>query len=580
MNLALAQQRSSKTTSAVPRRSSSRSAVPAICRQSYPRLMIARCACGGNCPRCKAESGSVGTMHVSQPGDPFEREAEDVADQIMRMPEPPTLYSSPGPISADGGERGILEERKLQHRSSDQSIGSTTNGQPPTSLEVPPIVDDVLRSPGQPLDSTAREFIEPRFGNDFSNVRVHTDERAAASARAVQARAYTVGGNVVFGTGQFAPRTAAGRRLLAHELTHTIQQRDHIGSQPLQKKSCISDKGAGPFTVSIIGSPGPGEIAKGHPYQFVNAALGKGVDQNTVWAIEKTGYAAGKVDTEYIETVSPGCLIWLTPSKSVASISSDFPTASIASMTVFSHGLAGFVTLRHGWSESPTNLPDYGIAFNEIKSLSSSKFTSDATIEFDSCNTGTSIEEGNLAQEAAYITGHNVKAWTGRTSYADVNSGKGGVRGSRIHTPEGTDWHEWLSQSVRGRYPVLKTFSPPGKKVWSYSSNFEITTRLPESKQFDVPSGGMVVVTCSNGAYVRPDRDAIDSDRVGIHLLESGSIFPHRGHESLQVGLPDIAIFSGMEAGKYYLEIIAESIPVNPYETLSSDIQIDVYGAT
>jgi hypothetical protein len=90
--------------------------------------------------------------------------------------------------------------------------------------QAPPIVDDVLRSSGQPLDAATRAFFEPRFAHDFSHVRVHTDAKAAESARAVNALAYTVGRDVVFGAGEFAPSTYNGRRLLAHELAHTIQQ--------------------------------------------------------------------------------------------------------------------------------------------------------------------------------------------------------------------------------------------------------------------------------------------------------------------------------------------------------------------
>jgi len=89
---------------------------------------------------------------------------------------------------------------------------------------VSPIVHEVLRAPGQPLDAETRAFFEPRFGHDFSRVRVHTDSKAAESAQAVNALAYTVGPDVVFGAGQFAPRLNAGQRLLAHELTHVIQQ--------------------------------------------------------------------------------------------------------------------------------------------------------------------------------------------------------------------------------------------------------------------------------------------------------------------------------------------------------------------
>ncbi len=99
---------------------------------------------------------------------------------------------------------------------------------------VPPIVYDVLRSPGQPLDVATRAFFEPRFGHDLSKVRVHTDARAAESARAVDALAYTVGRDIVFGTGQYAPAAPAGRRLLAHELAHVVQQGSSIGGRLLQ----------------------------------------------------------------------------------------------------------------------------------------------------------------------------------------------------------------------------------------------------------------------------------------------------------------------------------------------------------
>jgi|GEM_PF-1235874 len=90
---------------------------------------------------------------------------------------------------------------------------------------VPPIVHEVLRSPGEPLDPGTQGFMEPRFGQDFSRVRVHTDARAGESARAVNALAYTVGRHLVFGSGQYAPGTQGGRQLVAHELAHVVQQR-------------------------------------------------------------------------------------------------------------------------------------------------------------------------------------------------------------------------------------------------------------------------------------------------------------------------------------------------------------------
>jgi hypothetical protein len=87
-------------------------------------------------------------------------------------------------------------------------------------------VHETLRSPGRPLDADTRAYVEPYLGHDFSKVRIHADEKATASARAVNALAYTVGRDVVFGAGQYAPRTGEGQSLLAHELTHVVQQRE------------------------------------------------------------------------------------------------------------------------------------------------------------------------------------------------------------------------------------------------------------------------------------------------------------------------------------------------------------------
>ena len=96
-----------------------------------------------------------------------------------------------------------------------------------TETDIPsvvPIVHDVLSSPGQPLDASTRTFMESRFGHDFSQVRVHTDERAAESARTVNALAYTVGQDIVFKEGHYQPSVPAGQPLLAHELAHVVQQ--------------------------------------------------------------------------------------------------------------------------------------------------------------------------------------------------------------------------------------------------------------------------------------------------------------------------------------------------------------------
>jgi hypothetical protein len=119
----------------------------------------------------------------------------------------------------------------------------------------PPIVHEVLRSPGQPLDAGTRAFLEPRFGHDFSRVRVHADTKAAESARAVSAQAYTVGSDIVFGENRYAPQTRSGRQMLAHELTHVIQQRsvDSSGTLAIGPPDDVYEKQADAAAVALEG---------------------------------------------------------------------------------------------------------------------------------------------------------------------------------------------------------------------------------------------------------------------------------------------------------------------------------------
>jgi hypothetical protein len=118
-----------------------------------------------------------------------------------------------------GGPTGECEEcrkKRLQRSPSSPSASAAESA--------PAAVHDVLRSPAQALDSSTRAFMEPRFGHSFANVRVHADATAAESASAMGARAYTVGRDVVFASGRYAPASPEGRKLLAHELTHVVQQ--------------------------------------------------------------------------------------------------------------------------------------------------------------------------------------------------------------------------------------------------------------------------------------------------------------------------------------------------------------------
>lgn len=156
-------------------------------------------------------------LTVNQPGGPDEQEADRVATQVMRM----ASTSATGlqrACDCGGGDCADCKAKaaeEVQRRPAADSAAET---------DVPPVVHDVLRSSGQPLDSSFRSSFEPRFGHDFSGVRVHTGPQAAAAAASIQAKAFTAGSDIVFGAGQYAPSQPQGQELLAHELTHVIQQ--------------------------------------------------------------------------------------------------------------------------------------------------------------------------------------------------------------------------------------------------------------------------------------------------------------------------------------------------------------------
>jgi len=173
-------------------------------------------------------------LTVNEPGDAYEQEADRVAEQVMHMPAPQsaaantTFGASAG--SAAGIQRacacgGTCEDCKKKSHDEHAKVQMKAAG--PISaggIEAPPIVHEVLRSSGQPLDAPTRAFMEPRFGQDFSGVRVHTDAKAVESAQAVNAKAYTAGNNVIFGAGEYAPGSREGQKLLGHELMHVVQQ--------------------------------------------------------------------------------------------------------------------------------------------------------------------------------------------------------------------------------------------------------------------------------------------------------------------------------------------------------------------
>jgi hypothetical protein len=163
-------------------------------------------------------------LAVSQPGDPYEQEADRVADQVMRMVTPPAGAPNLA-ISSLTSQRAQRKCNQCKEDEETELQRKQQNGSRDSTASAPAIVHEALNSAGHPLDTNTRSFFEPRLGSDLSQVRVHADARAAESAHVIKARAYTLGSDIVFGLNQYQPETAQGQRLLAHELAHVEQQR-------------------------------------------------------------------------------------------------------------------------------------------------------------------------------------------------------------------------------------------------------------------------------------------------------------------------------------------------------------------
>jgi hypothetical protein len=162
-------------------------------------------------PHVPCSTGIQTKLAISTPGDRFEQEADEVADQVMRMRDPALRGQSKGYSDAPNPS----DEKKPQ-------IQRLANGGGGTGKWAPDFTSRL--GAGVPLDKASRTYFEPRFGHDFGDVRIHNGPQANAAAVSIQARAFTLGRDVVFAKGQHDPGSEGGKHLLAHELTHVVQQ--------------------------------------------------------------------------------------------------------------------------------------------------------------------------------------------------------------------------------------------------------------------------------------------------------------------------------------------------------------------
>jgi hypothetical protein len=196
-----------------------------------------------------AATGAIpATRHrISTAGEPAEVEADRVADAIMAgAPVPATLLTAGGNALQRKGAidlSGVPWENELEVQRSPAPT-STEAARPGADIDAG---IRAMSGTGRPLEPSAREFLESRFGHRFEEVRIHTDQRSADVSRSIGARAFTVGHDIAFAPGEYQPSTTAGRRLLAHELTHVVQQarmRPHVSDDV--QRDLATEPPAGP----------------------------------------------------------------------------------------------------------------------------------------------------------------------------------------------------------------------------------------------------------------------------------------------------------------------------------------------
>ncbi len=213
------------------------------------RVMFLQRTIGNQAVENMIRSGTLqAKLRIGPTGDKYEQEADRVAEAVVRMPEPKAVSSGTAYIQkacSTCEEQEVKrqpikeeEEEKLQRKTKEEEEEEKLRKKPNYeneelqakaggSFEISHNIESQIQSlkgGGQPLSENSRAFYEPRFGHDFSHVRVHTDTQAAKLAESVNAQAFTVGKDVVFSAGQYEPERPDGRKLLAHELTHVVQQ--------------------------------------------------------------------------------------------------------------------------------------------------------------------------------------------------------------------------------------------------------------------------------------------------------------------------------------------------------------------
>jgi hypothetical protein len=247
-------------------------------------------------------------LPINEPGDHYEQEADSVADQVMRMSEP-EIQSQQAGVSvllnqSDSGENiqrlsanrdPSLEDAVViegeEENETEQGQVQTLRPRDQTSGREA-ISKGLLNSSqgSEPLGSNVRQFMEPRFGADFSRVQVHADTRAVTLSQSLSARAFTYGRHIYFNEGEYQPETQEGKRVLAHELTHVIQQGGSQTQLPVRQHMTESRGANAPATIQRLGQLGT--VLKHNVAPWGSGPTGSNYEVSTDAGSTVTGWSA------------------------------------------------------------------------------------------------------------------------------------------------------------------------------------------------------------------------------------------------------------------------------------------------
>lgn len=262
-------------------------------------------------------------LTVGPVDDVYEREADAVADKVMRMQDEEHIQTKISPVDVQRKCAKCEEEENVQRKEVNTKTGIN---------EAPAAVQDALNSGGNSLDNNTRSFMENRFEYDFSNVKIHTGSVAAKSAQSINALAYTSGNNIVFNEGQYSPNTESGKRLLAHELTHVVQQNHSIARKVIQRQpagnACPNFPKAG---VKVIGSSAK-RLA-----ELLSACTGLTVTVDKSDMLQATGNAKASKSTSATAIATVNALV----SNKVGAVIDTDPNSLGTTVGAFDHACPG-----------------------------------------------------------------------------------------------------------------------------------------------------------------------------------------------------------------------------------------------